>query len=89
MTKQTYKLKITKRARKDLRKLTEAVRNTVGSAIEALSSNPRPRGCLKLTDQGLCRIRVGKYRVVYEVRGDELIILVVRVGDRRDVYRGL
>lgn len=57
-------------------------------AIEALAENPRPHGVKKLQGpQGLYRIRVGDYRVIYEIADRVLIVTVVRVGHRREVYR--
>jgi len=62
----------------------------VTEALAVLRDDPRPPGCVKLTGaDDLWRIRVGQYRVVYTIRDDELLVLVVRVAHRRDVYRGL
>jgi mRNA interferase RelE/StbE len=52
-----------------------------------LSSNPRPSGCKKLKGQDAYRIRVGNYRVVYEIHDEVLIVLVIRVAHRREVYQ--
>ena len=58
--------------------------------IDALTEEPRPPGCKKLSGQSArYRIRVGDYRLVYEIRDRLLLVLVVHVGHRRDVYRGL
>jgi mRNA interferase RelE/StbE len=56
--------------------------------IEALADDPRPAGSVKLTGHGAYRIRVGDYRVIYAVADDQLVVLVVEVGHRREVYRG-
>lgn len=57
-------------------------------AIENLSEDPRPSGCIQLTDgDGELRIRVGDYRVVYDVNDDQLVVLVLRLGHRREIYR--
>jgi mRNA interferase RelE/StbE len=64
-------------------------RRRVVERIERLASEPRPRGCVKLAREGFYRVRQGRYRIVYEVRDAELIVLVISVGDRRDVYRGI
>jgi mRNA interferase RelE/StbE len=57
-------------------------------AINDLSENPRPPGCVKLQGgQELYRIRVGDYRILYEIQDAALVVLVVRIGDRREVYR--
>ena len=59
------------------------------TAVDKLRSNPRPPGCVKLQGEDvLWRIRVGDYRVVYAIREEELIVLVVKVAHRKDVYRG-
>jgi mRNA interferase RelE/StbE len=57
-------------------------------AMRALAENPRPPGCKKLRGgENLWRIRVGDFRVIYEIHDDVLVIVVVSVGNRRDVYR--
>ena len=56
--------------------------------MDALAANPRPRGVKKLTGlDDLYRIRVADYRIVYQIQDDRLIVLVVRIGHRKDVYR--
>jgi mRNA interferase RelE/StbE len=55
--------------------------------VEALEADPRPSGCKKLTNSELWRIRVGDYRVVYSIEDAKLVVLVVRVGHRREIYR--
>ena len=57
--------------------------------IGRLAEEPRPSGCVKIAGGEHYRVRQGRYRIVYEVRDAELVVLVVRVGDRRDVYRGI
>lgn len=54
--------------------------------IELLSENPRPAGCEKLTGKDRYRLRQGRYRIVYEIRDDDLSIWVVKVGHRKDIY---
>jgi mRNA interferase RelE/StbE len=57
-------------------------------AIGALETNPRPPGCVKLQGADeLYRVRVGDYRIIYEVQDSVLVVLVVQIGNRRDVYR--
>ena len=59
----------------------------IGAAIRALAEDPRPPGNLQLSGgDGELRIRVGDYRIVFDVQDDELVILVLRVGRRREVY---
>ncbi len=76
-------------ALRELRKLDEATRKVIIVEIELLADNPRPDGCKKLKGEvDLYRIRVsGNYRVVYEIQDRMLIVTVVKVGHRRDVYR--
>lgn len=55
--------------------------------IDALSKNPRPSGCEKLTGQERYRVRQGRYRIVYSVQDEGLTVWIVKVGQRKDVYR--
>lgn len=75
-------------AAKAFRKIHPNQRTRIKAAIEALATNPRPQDSTQLSGgEGERRIRVGNYRVVYEIKDDELIVLVLRVGHRREVYR--
>lgn len=83
-----YRIVVTPAADRQLAKLPHQAREMLGAALVALGSNPRPAGCVKLTDsQDLGRIRIGDYRVLYQIRDDRLLITVVKIGDRKDVYR--
>jgi mRNA interferase RelE/StbE len=66
--------------------LDKPLRRKILAAIDALSDNPRPGGCRKLAGQEAWRIRVGDYRVIYEIHDQVLLILVVDVG-HREIYR--
>jgi mRNA interferase RelE/StbE len=84
-----YAVRFKQSADKALRKLPEAVQKRIAAAAKDLRNNPRPRGCVKLEGaDDLWRIRVGDYRVVYAIEDDELIVVLVRVAHRKDVYRG-
>jgi mRNA interferase RelE/StbE len=83
-----YGVKFASKADKQIDALQADFRDKVIAAIEKLSDNPRPAGCRKLKGWGAWRIRVGDYRVVYEIRDDVLVVLVVRIAHRREVYRG-
>ncbi len=72
--------------RKDIDSLPQALHERVVKKIEKLAVNPRPDGCKKLKGRDAYRIRVGEYRIVYEVRDDILFIYVVRVAHRSKVY---
>ncbi len=86
----SYKLTIKPSAAKELEEIaTKRDRQRVVARIERLAAEPRPAGCTKLTGSDRYRVRQGRYRIVYEVRDADLVVLVVRVGDRRDAYRGL
>lgn len=83
----TYYIEILRSAQKQLRKIVKQDQGRIISAIEALASNPRPVGTKKLTGRPAWRIRIGDYRVIYEIQDNKLIILVVYIGHRREVYR--
>ena len=87
-----YRVEFTRRARGQLTSLPKDTAARIARRIDALADDPRPRGFRKLTDVevDLYRIRVGDYRVLYEIRDDVLIVLIVRVGKRDEaLYRGL
>lgn len=84
-----YRIEFVPSARKALLGLPRAAAQRIRTAIDALADIPRPPGSIKLAgNEGLLRIRVGDYRVVYLVRDRELVVLVVRIADRKDVHRG-
>ena len=83
----TYTVTILRSAQKQLGKLDKRTRNRIASAIYALADNPRPTGCKKLTGRPAWRIRIGTYRVIYEIQDNELVVLVVTIAHRREVYR--
>ncbi len=83
----TYSISIKQSAAKALEKLTREDRLRIISAIDQLKTNPTAGGALKGEFSGLRRIRIGNYRVVYEVQDHKLVVLVVRIGHRREIYR--
>jgi len=84
----SYRVEISKSAAKDLRGLDRKWIPRIVASIESLESDARPSGCKKLVGSDhTYRIRIGDYRVVYDIHDDKLIVLVVRVRHRRDVYR--
>ena len=72
---------------KELKKVPKTDLKKVLSRIEQLGTDPRPKGCEKLTGQELYRIRQKNYRIVYSIRDNELTVWVVKVGHRKDVFR--
>ena len=84
----TYRIEVTPRAHRDLAKLPQDVLRRVDAHILVLAENPYPPGARKLEGgEGFFRIRAGDYRVIYHVEGRRLVVLVIRVGHRREVYR--
>ncbi|MGA9996313.1 MAG: type II toxin-antitoxin system RelE/ParE family toxin [Pyrinomonadaceae bacterium] len=83
-----YSILFAPAANRQFRKLTLQVQKRLKPHIDALADNPRPSGVVKLKGpEELYRIRVGDYRIIYEIKDIGLIILVVKIGDRRDVYK--
>jgi mRNA interferase RelE/StbE len=85
-----YRIEVKPQAEKALAKIPDPHRRRIARAIDGLARQPRPAGCIKLTGaDDAYRIRVGDYRIVYQVADRVLIVYVIRVAHRRDVYRGL
>ena len=82
-----YSLAFKKSVAKDLRNIPNKDVKRILTCIESLCENPRAEGCIKLSGQERYRIRQGVYRVGYEIKDSELIILVVKVAHRSDVYK--
>ena len=83
-----YHLEFAPKARRQFQKLSREVQARLSPRIEALAENPRPVGVKKMAGEGnLYRIRVGDYRIIYEIRDRILVILIVGIGHRREVYR--
>lgn len=83
----TYSLRIKASAAKEIAALSRNDRERVIAAIDGLRADPQQGTQLKGSATGLRRIRVGNYRIIFEVQKSELVILVLRVGHRKDVYR--
>ena len=83
-----YKIVFSRRAERQFRDLTRTVQVRLAARIDSLTQNPRPPGATRLSGtEKLYRIRVGDYRVLYAVEEWDLMVLVVKVGHRREVYR--
>lgn len=83
----TYTVQLKKSAEKELLALPAQVQVRILTALEALAHDPRPNGCKKLKGhENTYRIRVGDYRVIYEVHDGKLLVYVLRIADRKDVY---
>jgi mRNA interferase RelE/StbE len=82
-----YELRFRPAALRQLRKLDSQIARRIKSTTETLRTEPRPPGVKALTGQrGWLRIRVGDYRIVYEVRDSELVVLVIQIGHRSQIY---
>lgn len=87
-TNLTYTITFKPVARRDFDKLPRQAQVQVQPVIDALASNPRPHNVVKLKDKGnLYRVRSGDYRIIYEIQDAVLVVLVVEVGNRKEIYR--
>ncbi len=84
----TNQIELTRATVKALRRLPDTPRKRLEQAIAGLRDHPRPHGCLPLSGrENTWRVRVGDYRVVYEIHDQRLLIVIIRVAHRRDIYR--
>ncbi|HEY7671784.1 MAG TPA: type II toxin-antitoxin system RelE/ParE family toxin [Gammaproteobacteria bacterium] len=83
----SYEVVVKRSVAKDLRAFPKQDVKRVLARIRALAEDPRPPGCEKLSGRDRYRVRQGVYRIVYEIADAQLIVLVVKIGHRRDVYR--
>lgn len=74
-------------AARELKRLPLALATRIVAAMTALEHDPRPPGCKKLSGLDAWRVRVGDYRLVYEIHEREIVIVVLRIAHRKDVYR--
>ena len=83
-----YRIEIKRSAAKEIEDITRLRdRQRVVARIKRLARDPRPAGCTKLSGQDAYRVRQGEYRIIYTISDEVLVVEVVRVGHRRDVYR--
>jgi mRNA interferase RelE/StbE len=85
----SYEIEYAPKAVRAIEKLSRDVQRRVVARIEALAKNPRPSGAIKLAGQAIYRVRVGDYRVLYAIADERLVVLIVDVGHRREIYRDL
>lgn len=87
-----YRVSLLPTVRRDLERLPHATQRRLGVTIEALGAEPRPPGSKLLSgkpNERIWRVRQGEYRILYQIRDQELLVLVIRVGHRREIYRHL
>jgi mRNA interferase RelE/StbE len=83
-----FRVVLTPAAERQFAKLSHQAREMIAAALVALAGNPRPPQCVKLEGaEDLWRLRIRQYRVIYQVLDDQLVVIVVKIGDRKDVYR--
>ena len=83
-----YRALIESRAEKHLARIDPVIRRRIAKAIDALCTDPEPAGCVPLKSMpGVLRLRVGDYRIVYQVSKDQHVIDVIDIDHRKDIYR--
>jgi mRNA interferase RelE/StbE len=83
-----YRIEIQRSAEKELAVLASTLQARIFKAIDGLAADPRPNGCKKLSGaKNAYRVRVGEYRIVYEIYDGVLVVIIIRVAHRREVYR--
>ena len=82
-----YTVFIERYAQKQIAKLDKKILPIVKDAIAGLAFNPRPHGYKKLKGEEAYRIRIGDYRIIYEIEDEKIIVIVVSVGHRKDIYK--
>lgn len=90
MPKAKYKVLFDKKYLKELTRIPEHFRDAIEEKVKDLANNPRPEGSIKLKgskNDPLYRIRYGDYRIVYAIKDDILVVLVIEIGHRREIYR--
>jgi len=83
----TYTIEILRAAQKQLAKIDRQHQPRIIDAIRSLADDARPSGCKKLSGRSAWRIRVGSFRVIYEIHDNRLVVLIVAIGDRKGIYR--
>jgi len=84
----TYTIHLLPSAERDLAALQVPIQKRIAARIDTLAHNPNPQGAKKLQgEQDMWRVRVGDYRILYTLRNAQLVVLVIRIGHRREVYR--
>lgn len=82
-----YSIELVRSIRKDLRRIAKKEVPKILKTIQSLADNPRPISSKKLTNEELYRIRIGNFRILYEINDARQVVLVVKAGHRKDVYK--
>ena len=84
----SFSIELSATAEKQLRKMNQADQLSILRVISALGNTPRPRGARKLQGYAdVFRVRVGHYRIIYSIEAKRLVVIILKVGHRKDVYR--
>lgn len=83
----TYRLLLTNRARKDVDRLSPALLHKIATALKKITQNPFMGKALKGEFQGLHSYRMGTHRIIYQIHAREILVIVLKIGHRREVYR--
>ena len=86
-----YEIELSNKAEKNLKKLQKDIQKKVIKKIDGLATNPHPSGSKKLStnEENIYRIREGDYRILYTIKNQKLLILILVIGHRREIYRDL
>ncbi len=88
MSIENYSVEFLRTALKELSKLPKDVQQRIATKIDELKTNPHPPGVIALINgDGRLRLRVGDYRIIYRIEEDKLVIVIIKVGHRRNVYK--
>ncbi len=83
-----YKIEISATAERQLKKIRREDQVRILRAVSLLARDPRPDGCRKMSSyDDIYRIRVGNYRVIYEIDGKQIVVIILKIGHRREIYR--
>lgn len=81
-----YRIEVKRSALKALKRILRKDQITIINVIKDLAHNPRPHNCLKLAGSPYYRVRCGYYRIIYEIQDDQLVIVILKVGHRKEIY---
>jgi len=85
----SYQVQITKKAEKELKDIDRSMALRIGKKLMDLGNEPRPRQSVKLKGTDFHRLKVGDYRVIYQIKDSEEAVNILSIGHRREVYRGI
>lgn len=85
----SYKIEFSRSALKQIKKLSSKIQSQIAQKIQELSKNPRDFGSKKLVTVGSYRVKIGDYRIIYDINDKLITILIIRIGHRKDIYESL